>query len=427
MSRAQGRPNVENVQTKQSSNDAYSAKRGKAVSAAAGQRTVLRVLLIVVAVILYAIQAPVLAAVYGAGVVGMLLALPASAGVVLAARNPQAATGVVLLGTAAIALVSASGDGLPFPWTVPSMLALFVCCLMVGFDVPVREAAITWSVTMVISLALQLAAGGLAGSYFVTLWLSLGMLALGAGIRQLRASEARAKEHEVLGAHERERREVLQEKARMARELHDVVAHHMSVISVQAASAEFRIQGLPEQARQEFAEISEQSRSSLAELRRILGVLRAEDDGAHLAPQPGVHDIGRIIEHVARAGTHVQLTSDDLSGLPESVSIATYRIVQEGLSNAVRHAPGASAQVIIERSQSAIEILVQNAAATTPAHPIEGAGHGIRGMRERAFALGGTLSTAATADGGFQVRAWLPIQSWEHSSGESPRTSDGSQ
>lgn len=364
--------------------------------------------LIVIAVVLYAVQAPVLGAAYGAGAWGMLLAAPASIGVVLAWHNPRAAVGVVLLGTAVIALVQLDADGLPFPWTVPSMLALFVCALVMGYSVPLRDAAITYAALIGISVILQVLSGGFGGSFVVMAWLSLVMAAIGLGVKRLRVSEARAKQQEEISEHERERREILEEKAKMARELHDVVAHHMSVITVQAASAEYRLENLSDEARKEFQEISEQSRSSLAELRRILGVLRGEDDQLQLAPQPGVEDLPRVIEHVARAGTHVKLSSSDLDGLGKAVSIATYRIVQEALSNVVRHAPGIPAAVVIDRSIGAVEITVTNPAPTTPTEPMPGSGLGLRGMRERASALGGTLSTGPTPDGGFEVRAWLP-------------------
>lgn len=373
--------------------------------------------LIAIAVILYAIQAPVLGAAYGAGAWGMLLAAPASIGVVMAWYNPRAAVGIVLLGTVAITLGQFDQDGLPFPWTVPSMLALFVCSVVMGYSVPLRDAAVTYAAMIGITVVLQILSGGFTGSFVVTAWLSLIMVAIGLGIKQLKTSEARAEQHAQISEQERERREILQEKAKVARELHDVVAHHMSVIAVQAASAEYRIEGLSEEARKEFTEISEQSRSSLAELRRILGVLRGEDDGLQLAPQPGIEDLPRVIEHVARAGTQVELSSNDLTGLGQAVSIATYRIVQEALSNVVRHAPGSAARVTIDRTLSAIEIVVTNAPPAGHAQPMPGSGHGVRGMRERASALGGTLSTGHTGDGGYEVRAWLPTQPTDDSIG----------
>ncbi|MFV0534187.1 MAG: sensor histidine kinase [Cumulibacter sp.] len=356
----------------------------------------------------------------------MLLALPGSVGVVLAHYNARAAVGVVLLGTVAITLASIpyglfSGefaDSLPFPWTVCSMLALFACTLLLGYEVPLREAAMTYGALIVISVVLQAIGGGYTGSFFVMAWISLVLGAIGLGIRQLRASEARAKQHKQISEQEREQREMLQEKAQVARELHDVVAHHMSVITVQASSAEYRIPDLPDEVRREFQEISEQSRSSLAELRRILGVLRGDEAQAERAPQPGVEDLPRVVEHVGRAGTTVDFVSADLGGLERSVSIATYRIVQESLSNVVRHAAGSPATVVIERSIGSVEVSVRNPAPPHPVNPMPGSGHGVRGMRERAVALGGTLATGQTADGGFEVLAWLPTsaenaEAWE--------------
>ncbi|WP_134325081.1 sensor histidine kinase [Cumulibacter soli] len=383
--------------------------------------------LIAVAIVLYAVQAPVLGAAYGLGAWGMLLALPGSVGVVLAHYNPRAAVGVVLLGTVLITFAllpnglfsdGAAVYALPVPWTVCSMLALFACTLLLGYSVPLRDAAITYGAMILVSLALEVLAGGFTGAFFVAAWVSLVLGAIGLGIRQLRASEARAKQHKQISEQEREQREMLQEKAQVARELHDVVAHHMSVITVQASSAEYRIPNLPDEVRREFQEISEQSRSSLAELRRILGVLRGDEAQAERAPQPGVEDLPRVIEHVGRAGTKVDFVSADLSDLERSVSIATYRIVQESLSNVVRHAAGSPARVVIERSIGSVEISVRNPAPQHPVNPMPGSGHGLRGMRERAVALGGTLATGQTADGGFEVLAWLPTsaenaEAWE--------------
>ncbi|GAB3311924.1 histidine kinase [Epidermidibacterium keratini] len=368
-------------------------------------------MLITIAVILYAVQAPVLGAAYGAGAFGMLLALPGSIAVVLARTNAPAAVGLVLAGTIVIALTVHRAESLPFPWTVPAMLAMFVCCLILGYAVDLRQASLTWGVTLAITVPLEFVRmGRLTDPWYVLVSVGTCAVLLGIGIRMLRASEARADAQAEIGAQERERREILEEKAKMARELHDVVAHHMSVITVQAASAEYRHAGLPADVRDEFRAISEQSRSSLAELRRILGVLRGDDAALALAPQPGVGDLPRVIEHVERAGTPVELVVADLDGLAESVSIATYRIVQESLSNVVRHAPGARARIVIDRTPSAIELTVTNTAGQGIIDAFPSGGHGIRGMKERALALGGTLSAGPRADGGFVVSAWLPLQ-----------------
>lgn len=374
-------------------------------------------ILIVIAIVLYSVHAPVLGAVYDAGPLGMLLALPASVGVVLARRNPRAGVGMVLLGTTAITIASINGpEGTPFPWTVPSMLALTVCALVLGYSVPLREAAVTYSALIGISVVLELVGGGFDGAFFVMVWLSLGAGAAGYGLRRLKASEARAEQHQQLGEQERERREVLQEKAKVARELHDVVAHHMSVIAVQAASAEYRLENLSDEARQEFRQISAQSRSSLTELRRILGVLRGDDEGLQLAPQPGIEDLPRIIDSIERAGVRVRFADPEPAGrqlteLSDAASIATYRIVQEALSNVVRHAGGSDATVLINHTAGAVEITVTNSAPSRAiSEPMPGSGHGIRGMQERAHALGGTLTAGPRADGGFQVHAWLPLE-----------------
>lgn len=202
------------------------------------------------------------------------------------------------------------------------------------------------------------------------------------------------------------------DRVRIARELHDVVAHGMSLIQVQASTARYRVPGLSDDALHEFDEISQTAREGLTEMRRLLGVLRTDDHEADLAPQQGLRDLPDLVQALRRAGAEIEADLEPApEGVPSAVDIAAFRIVQEALSNAVRHAPQARIDLTVRSDAAAVRILVRNApstAATTP-DPSPQRGHGILGMRERAALVGGTVDTGPDADGGWTVRAALPL------------------
>jgi signal transduction histidine kinase len=216
-----------------------------------------------------------------------------------------------------------------------------------------------------------------------------------------------AVERQVSSA-ERARRSLVEERARIARELHDVVAHHMSMITVQAETARYRLAGLPEPVVTEFTGIAELARSSLTELRGLLTALRDEQDAPGLAPQPTLADLRELVARITAAGTPVRLTvTGEVAGLPEVVQLSAYRIVQEALSNVVRHAGGAPTTVDVAVA-GALTVAVTNARPATPAGG-GGEGHGLVGLRERAALLGGTFEVDQP-DGGWRVRVTLPIK-----------------
>jgi signal transduction histidine kinase len=242
---------------------------------------------------------------------------------------------------------------------------------------------------------------------FTALALLLGLL-----VRVWRQGRTRVAEKEQVAEAERTRRRVLEERARIARELHDVVAHHMSVISVQASTAEYRLTGMEEATRDEFRSIGAQARESLAEMRRLLAVLRSEDEDGRRAPQPGPERLESLVESAERAGVPVALTVTGLPvDLPDTVALTVYRVAQEALSNVVRHAPGSRTDVEVRVDGADVVVTVVNAAPAGGGDSPEphGAGLGLVGMRERVTILGGTLETGPTADGGYAVRARLPV------------------
>jgi signal transduction histidine kinase len=204
----------------------------------------------------------------------------------------------------------------------------------------------------------------------------------------------------------------VEERNRIARELHDVVAHSMSVIQVQASSAPYRLPQLDASAREEFADIATSARAAMREMRQLLGVLRSESVGVEEMPQPGVPQIGELVPPLERAGVMVAVHLDPALPADGVASAAAYRIAQESLSNVVRHAPGARVEVRAELIDHSIALSVENSAPAGSAAvlPAKG-GHGIIGMRERAALLGGTMNAGPTTGGGYRVLAILPLLS----------------
>jgi signal transduction histidine kinase len=210
------------------------------------------------------------------------------------------------------------------------------------------------------------------------------------------------------------------ERTRIARELHDVVAHHVSVMVVQAEGAGWAIDGRPEQARTAVATIAETGRTTLIELRRLLGVLRAGDEDG-VAPQPGLADLPALVEGFRGSGlsvVHNQVPAQEVEGellrLPDSLQLAVFRIVQEGLTNVLKHAgQAARAQVevqIVGRSASGsaeLVVEIQDDGIGMPAARLPG--HGLIGIRERVALFGGSAEIGPVAGGGFRVRAGFPI------------------
>ncbi|MFI5801469.1 sensor histidine kinase [Streptomyces sp. NPDC051561] len=220
---------------------------------------------------------------------------------------------------------------------------------------------------------------------------------------------------------ERARREVAAERGRIARELHDVVAHHMSVISVQSGLARFVLESDPPTARAALSTISGTSTEALEEMRRMLRLLRADDNGdsgatggAPEAPMPGLARLAEMVERVRAGGVPVELRVEGTARpLAPGVELCAYRVVQEALTNVVKHAPGAATLVQLRYEAQEVKVLVRNEPrgpnpATVQAGLSVGGGHGLIGMRERAKLYGGTIKIGPQGDGGYEVRLTLP-------------------
>nr|WP_277348856.1 histidine kinase [Microbacterium sp. CFH 90308] len=237
-----------------------------------------------------------------------------------------------------------------------------------------------------------------------------GVLGIGIAVRQWRRIRRQLVREQRINAEELSRRVIAEEKARLARDLHDVIAHSMSVINVQAASAPARLGGVDTRTAEEFADIATQARTALREMRGLLDALRVDGDAPLVEPQHGLADIGVLVRQTAQAGADVRLEwiGSDKPALSAIADLAAYRVVQEALSNALRHAPGAAIRVAVEALDGMVVIRVRNERATTQATLVAGGGHGLVAMRERVRSAGGTVLAAATSDGGFEVAAEFP-------------------
>jgi signal transduction histidine kinase len=212
--------------------------------------------------------------------------------------------------------------------------------------------------------------------------------------------------------HLSERDAVARERASIARELHDVVAHHVSMIAVRAATAPYAISGLPPPGEAAFGEIAEEARTALTELRVVLGVLRAPGRGAEGAPQPRLADLDCLLSRMAGAGTDVALAVRGTARpLPASVELCGYRVVQEALTNAGRHAPGSTVRVDLGYQPDALSVRISNSPARYPVADATAAasGYGLTGLRERMEMLGGQFGAGPDGQGGFLVTALLPV------------------
>jgi signal transduction histidine kinase len=202
----------------------------------------------------------------------------------------------------------------------------------------------------------------------------------------------------------------LAERQKIARELHDILAHSVSVMVIQAGAARSVVRQSPEDAEKALILVEQAGREAMAEVRGLLGVLSPSDDGGGLAPQPGVSQIGDLVERVREAGLPTELNIEgEPRELPRATDTAVYRIVQEALTNALRYAQQARTLVhlVYEPGQLRIEVLDDGPSATTGSGA---AGRGLEGMRQRAATAGGRLDAGPRLGGGYGVRAWLPLQ-----------------
>ncbi|MEV6191121.1 histidine kinase [Streptomyces sp. NPDC051920] len=381
---------------------------------------------------------------------GTLSGFALGAAVALALWRPVPAWWLSLGATVVAAVVARVGmianidgpralSGPDWPWSTPAIMAQSVVLFLLALRSPTRVAVGALSLTALATYALQGLSGGptrsapnpatpavpLGGPLYHPTGMSAviafsAVVVLGTALHGRRVARTQLVEQASLTEEERARRTVLEERSRIARELHDVVAHHMSVISIQAQVAPHLVENPTEELKENLAGIRQNALEALTELRRVLGVLRSENPedpygvgaGAGVAPdapQPTLSRLDALVENTRAAGLDVttEIAGEQLPLAP-GVELSAYRIIQEALSNALRHAPGSAVKVELWHFPRGLQVRVVNSRPQYPAPPSPGAGHGLLGMRERVAMLGGTLVTSETSCGGFAVAAFLP-------------------
>ncbi|MEU5216206.1 sensor histidine kinase [Streptomyces sp. NPDC020807] len=353
----------------------------------------------------------------------VLIMVVGAAALVLRRRSPFA----VLCFTVTICLVELVNDTRPAPIAMSVVVALYTVASR-------TDRPTTWRVGLV-TMALLTAAAMVFGptpwyaqeNLGVFAWTGMAAAA-GDAVRSRRAFVDAIRERAERAERTREEeagRRVAEERLRIARDLHDVVAHHIALVNVQAGVAAHVMDRRPDQAKEALAHVREASRSALDELRATVGLLRQSGDPeAPTEPAPGLAVLDGLLDSFRKAGLPVTLArteSEHDRPLPATVDLAAYRIVQEALTNVRKHAgPDAVAEVSVVRVGRTVEITVlDNGTPQTPAEPrSDSGGHGLLGMRERVSALGGTLTTAPRYGGGFRVQAILPVTTTRTGEGE---------
>jgi signal transduction histidine kinase len=243
---------------------------------------------------------------------------------------------------------------------------------------------------------------------FLAVWLC--GLGLSRKLEQARAAEERALRLERQ-QEEEARAAVTEERARIARELHDVVGHAVSVMTVQASGVRRLLKPDQEREREALEIVEQTGREALAEMRRLVGVLRRPEEAPALAPQPSLQHLDRLVEQAGEAGLPVEVQIEgEAKELPAGVDLTAYRLVQEALTNAVKHARATRAEVTVRYGDGVVELLVRDDGRGVSDGTADSGGHGLVGMRERVAVYGGELDAGPRPNGGYELRASLPLR-----------------
>ncbi|GHE10547.1 sensor histidine kinase [Streptomyces alanosinicus] len=343
------------------------------------------------------------------------------------ALSLAAAVATALLARQNIATMRLSSPN--WPWSPPVLIAHMAVILLLALRVRPRGTVAAFAAT---ALATFVVEGGIGALYYsptgpAALALFAVAAVIGVALRSRSVARTELVQQTTITAEERARRTLLEERSRIARELHDVVAHHMSVISIQAQVAPHLVENPSDELKENLTGIRNNALEALTELRRVLGVLRSESPdepeavedspgvsapgtgAAPHAPQPNLARLDSLLENTRAAGLDVVKAEEgDPHGYSPGVELSAYRIVQEALSNVLRHAPGAKVRVDIAHLPGGIYLSVSNSRPSRPVPPSPGSGHGLLGMRERAAMLGGQVEAKPSRTGGFVVTAFLP-------------------
>jgi len=341
-----------------------------------------------------------------------------SSALMLILLSPTAATAMQFLAVALLSVFIPPESVSTWPLTVPGMITLIIYIGLLAARTAWRTAVTSWWVSillLIVAVLLDPRGRSVTDALLVLILypsISAAVLVATLGSRYWTTIRRQLADARRDVAVEQSQRAVAEERTRIARELHDVVAHSMSVIHMQATSAAYRIKDLDPETRAEFTRIAAGARATMREMRQLLAVLRDETADAELAPVPDLSRLGDLVESARAAGLPVELHESEAVGRvepTESVALAAYRIIQESLSNVIRHAPGARTEIGLEVDGSELVLQVVNDAAPQAAQAMEGAGHGLHGMRERVRLVGGSLAVGGREEGGYRVVARLPI------------------
>lgn len=349
----------------------------------------------------------------------LLLMAVAAAALILRRRAPRP----VLLCTSAVTVLELVTGDPPAPVVFSAVIALYTVAARTDRPTTWRIGFATMAVLTAVAMIFSTGPWYAQENLAIFAWTGMASAA-GDAVRSRRAFIDAIRERAERAERTREeeaRRRVAEERLRIARDLHDVVAHHIALVNVQAGVAAHVMDKRPDQAKEALAHVREASRSALNELRATVGLLRQSGDPeAPTEPAPGLAHLEGLLDTFRNAGLPVEYVSDGDVELPATVDLAAYRIIQEALTNSQKHAGGgARAEVSVVRVGPTVEITVLDDGEGT-AEPTQGGGHGLLGMRERVTALGGSLTAAPRYGGGFRTQAILPVKA----KGKPPATAE---
>ncbi len=343
--------------------------------------------------------------------VAVAMALEAGLTLTLLARRrfPFGAPAAMLVAGTAVSFV----DGRLIPYSFSGFLAALAATFLLGSLLDRRQALVGLGLALaaIVAIAGNDPDGASSDFFFIPLVFVAAWLAgfgLTRKLEHAQAAEQRARQLALV--REAEAREaVAEERARIARELHDVVGHAVSVMTVQASGVR-RLLNPDQEREREALEIVEQTgREALAEMRRLVGVLRRPEEAPALAPQPSLQHLDRLVRQAGDAGLPVEVQIEGRQGdLPAGVDLTAYRLVQEALTNAVKHANAKRAEVLVRYGEDVVELIVTDDGDGVPDEKAESGGHGLVGMRERVAVYGGELHAGPRPEGGYALHARLP-------------------
>ena len=324
-------------------------------------------------------------------------------------RFPFGAPTGMLVAGAAISFV----DGSLIPYSFAGFLSAMAACFLLGMLEDRRQALIGLATTigaLIIIVGNDPDSPGGDFAFLPILFLLIWLFGFGLGRKLTQAREAEERAARLQLQREAQARDaVAEERARIARELHDVVGHSVSVMTVQASGVRRLLRPEQEREREALLIVEQAGREALAEMRRLVGVLRRPEEAPALAPQPSLQHLDRLIEQAREAGLPVDVQIEgDPTELAAGVDLTAYRLVQEGLTNAMKHAQATRAEVIVRYVGDAVELVVSDNGRGFSDGKAESGGHGLVGMRERVAVYGGDLQAGPRPGGGYTLHARLP-------------------